>query len=61
MDKSAVLVIRNAKTGQSVAVKGAGALKGSGFAIRKDVDLTKPIAKQVLGKSGQRPAKGRKG
>lgn len=44
---SSSLTVRNSRTGQPVTVKGAGALKGSGFAIRKGIDLTKPIAKQA--------------
>lgn len=43
-----VMTVRNAKSGQMVTVRGAGALKDSGFAIKKGVDLTKPIAKQAL-------------
>jgi hypothetical protein len=47
------LTVRNSRTGKRVTVKGAGALKGSGFTIKKGIDLTKPIAKQALkGKSG---------
>jgi hypothetical protein len=45
---AAGVTIRNAKTGQFVTVKGAGALKGSSFKIKKGVDLTKPIARQAL-------------
>ena len=47
-------VVRNAKTGQSVTVKGFGALKDDTFKIKKGVSLLKPIAQQVLAK---RPAK----
>ncbi len=39
-------VVRNAKTGQFVTVRGVGALKGK-FALRKGVDLTQPIAAQA--------------
>jgi hypothetical protein len=40
--------VRSAKTGRLVTVRGAGALKGSKFGIRKGLDLTKPIASQAL-------------
>ncbi len=39
-------MVRNAKTGQFVTVRGVGALKGK-FALRKGVDLTLPIAAQA--------------
>ncbi|RAZ90346.1 hypothetical protein DPM33_12495 [Mesorhizobium hawassense] len=42
------VTVRNAKTGQFVTVRGAQSLKGSKFAIKKNVDLTKPIAEQAL-------------
>ena len=58
--QSAPFVVRDAKTGRFVTVKGAGALKGSPFAIKKGVDLTKPIAKQAL-KTSLRNSKTRKG
>jgi hypothetical protein len=41
-------VVRNAKTGQSVTVKGVGVLKGDDLKIKKGVSLLKPIAKQAL-------------
>lgn len=41
-------IVRNPKTGEFVTVRGAGSLKGSKFAIKKGVDLTKPVAKQAL-------------
>ena len=44
----ATKVVRNAKTGQSVTVKGVGALEGDDFKIKKGVSLLKPIAKQAL-------------
>jgi hypothetical protein len=44
----AAKVVRNAKTGQLVTVKGVGALEGNDFKIKKGVSLLKPIAKQVL-------------
>jgi hypothetical protein len=44
----AAKVVRNAKTGQSVAVKGIGALKDNNFKIKKGLSLLKPIAKQAL-------------
>ena len=39
--------VRNAKTGEFVTVRGAGALKGH-LTLNKTVDLTKPIASQAL-------------
>jgi hypothetical protein len=54
-------VVRDAKSGRVVTVRGLGALRGR-LTIREDVDLTKPIAAQVLKgsngrKSGSAPAK----
>ena len=48
-------VVRDAKTGRLVTVHGAGALKGQ-LTLMKGIDLTKPIAAQVL-----KGSKGRKG
>jgi hypothetical protein len=53
-------VVRDAKTGRLVTLRGAGALKG--LPLRKGIDLTKPIAAQVLKgskrrKGGSAPAK----
>jgi hypothetical protein len=45
--------VRNPKTGKLVTVRGLNSLKGSKFAIKKSVDLTKPIAKQALKGSTQ--------
>jgi hypothetical protein len=45
---STKLIVRDAKSGRLLTVKGAGALKGSTFSIQKDVDLTKPIASQAM-------------
>jgi hypothetical protein len=42
------VTVRDSRTGRLVTVKGAGALKGSGFTIRQGIDLTKPIARQAL-------------
>lgn len=47
--------VRSAKTGRLITVRGAGALKGSKFSIRRGLDLTKPIASQAL-----KDARGRK-
>lgn len=58
---ASTLTVRNAKTGKSVTVRGAGSLKGSKFAIKKSVDLTKPIAKQALGGSSKAPKHAAKG
>ena len=44
-------VVRDSKSGRSVTVRGAGALEGC-LTIKEGVDLTKPIAAQVL-KSGR--------
>jgi hypothetical protein len=52
---ASTLTVRNSKTGKYVTVRGAGALKGSRLAIKKGVDLTKPIASQAL-----KPARKRK-
>jgi hypothetical protein len=57
MDKNTApsnLVVRDSKTGKFVTVRGAGALTNSRFAVRKDVDLTKPIAPQVSRTAGNR-------
>lgn len=48
-------VVRDSKSGRFVTVRGLGAMKGR-LSIRDDVDLTKPIAAQVL-----KGSKGRKG
>jgi len=58
---ASTLTVRNAKTGKSVTVRGAGSLKGSKFAIKKGVDLTKPIAEQALKGSTQTPKHTAKG
>ncbi len=41
-------VVRSAKTGRSVTVKGIGALKDNDLKIKKGVSLLKPIARQAL-------------
>lgn len=46
--KAPTMTVRSNRTGKVVTVKGAGALKSSGFAIARGIDLTKPIAKQAL-------------
>lgn len=47
-------VVRDAKSGRIVTVRGLGAMKGR-LSIREDVDLTKPIAAQVLkGSNGRK-------
>jgi hypothetical protein len=61
MDKntaSSNLLVRDSETGRFVTVRGAGALKGSRFAIRKDVDLTKPIVSQALSSRKRKSSKG---
>jgi hypothetical protein len=47
-------VVRAGKTGQSVAVKGVGALKGDGLKIKKGVSLLKPIAEQALARRSEK-------
>jgi len=42
------VIVRDEKTGKTVTVRGAGALKDSDLKIRKGIDLTKPIASQSL-------------
>lgn len=58
--KVTTMTVRSSRTGKVVTVKGAGALKGSGFSIARGIDLTKPIAKQALkGKpAAKQPAAG---
>ena len=47
-------IVRDAKSGRVVTVRGLGALKGR-LPLREDVDLTKPIAAQVLkGSNGRK-------
>lgn len=46
-------IVRDAKSGRYVTVRGAGALKGQ-LTLKKSVDLTKPIASQAM-KGGKRP------
>jgi hypothetical protein len=48
IEPGATEVVRNAKTGKSVTVKGVGALKGDSPKIRKGINLLKPIAEQAL-------------
>ena len=53
------VTVRDAQTGRYLTVRGAGALKGR-LNLRKDIDLTKPIAAQVfkdIGSSGPASAK----
>lgn len=46
--EATVKLVRDTKTGQFVAVKGVGALKGSDLKIKKGLSLTEPIAEQAL-------------
>ncbi|MCE7027893.1 hypothetical protein [Jiella avicenniae] len=55
---AASIVVRDAKTGKFVEVRGIGALKGSGLKIRNDVNLVKPIAEQVLSERFRQPKGG---
>ena len=52
-DKDTTLAVRDPKSGRMVEVRGVGALKSSKLSIRKDIDLTKPIAAQVLGSGSE--------
>ena len=52
----AVKVVRNAKTGEFVTIKGIGALEGNDFKIKKGVKLRKPIAQRFL-PGGQKSAR----
>ncbi len=45
------LTVRDARTGKAVVVRGAGAMAGSDFKLRKSVSLLKPIAKQTLARN----------
>lgn len=54
-------IVRNAKTGKFVTIRGVESLKGSKFAIKKSVDLTKPIAEQALKGRTQAPKHAAKG
>lgn len=49
----AAKVVGAPKSGGAVTVRGAGALKGR-LTIEEGIDLTKPIASQVLKKSRRR-------
>jgi hypothetical protein len=46
------VTVRDTKTGKFVTVRGAGSLKDSDFKVKKAVDLTKPIASQMLSRKG---------
>jgi hypothetical protein len=41
-------VVRDPRSGQLLEVRGANSMKSSQLLLKKGVDLTKPIAKQVL-------------
>lgn len=45
---AATKVVRDARTGASVTVKGFGALKGSALELGQGIDLLKPIAEQAF-------------
>jgi hypothetical protein len=49
----AAKVVRDSKSGRFVTVRGAGELKGR-LTIEEGIDLTKPIASQVLKESRRR-------
>ena len=51
---NAAKAVRNAKTGQSVTIKGVGALKGGDLEIMKGVNLLKPIAEQALAQRSEK-------
>jgi hypothetical protein len=42
------VTVRDGKTGRYLTVKGAKSMAGSVLSIKKGVDLSKPIARQVL-------------
>lgn len=48
---STSITVRDPKTGRFLTVRGVGALKGH-LALQKGIDLTKPIASQMM-KGGQ--------
>jgi hypothetical protein len=48
---NSAIVVRDSKTGRFVTVRGAGSMKDSGLPLKKGVDLTKPIAAQVLARA----------
>ena len=50
----AMKVVRDAKTGEFVTVKGVGALEGSDFKLEKGVSLLEPIAIQALGQRSKK-------
>ena len=41
-------LVREAASGRLIEVKGAGALKGAALPLRRGLDLTKPISRQVM-------------
>jgi hypothetical protein len=47
MRKVPEMVVRDPRTGETVVVQGAGAMKDRPLNLRKGIDLTKPIAEQV--------------
>lgn len=55
-DSGSFLTVRNEKTGKDVTIRGVGFLRDSGWTMKPGVDLTKPIASQVL--KGARRKKG---
>lgn len=56
-EKSGKWVVRGAPHGRFMEVRGADSLKSSSLALKKGVDLTKPIAEQALS-SGSGKARG---
>jgi hypothetical protein len=50
--QQASVIVRDAKTGKFVTVRGAGSMKDSDFKVKKTVDLTRPIASQTLKRKG---------
>jgi hypothetical protein len=51
MEKSSIqptTFIRDAKTGELIPVRGLGAMKDMPLPLKKGIDLTRPIAAQVL-------------
>ena len=45
------MTVKDARTGQDIVVHGFGAMADSGFKLKKNVSLLKPIAAQTLARS----------
>ena len=49
-------VVRDSKSGRFLEVRGANSIVSKGLKLRKNIDLTKPIAKQAL-RNSSKPSK----